>query len=99
MHRPTLGVIAALLVAGGVVTMAVDLGEGHVVSGGMLLRAGLVLGSVWLVLPSARRIPAPAWLAIAVFSAVLVFRPRLFLWGLAVSVVVALAALVPRRRL
>ncbi len=98
MHRPTLGVIAGLLVAGGAFAMLVDLGENHVVWGGMLLRAGLVLGAVWLVLPSARRIPVAGWLGIGIFSAVVVFRPRLVLWGLALSVVVAAAALVPRNR-
>ena len=98
MHRPTLGVIAALLAVGGVLAMAVDLGEGHVVWGGMLLRSGVVLGAIWLVLPSARRIPAAGWVAIAIFSAVLVFRPRLVVWGLLASVVVAMGALVSRDR-
>jgi hypothetical protein len=98
MHRPTLGVIAALLTITGALAMAIDLGEGHVVWGGMLLRAGFVLGAVWLVLPSARRIPAPVWLGIAIFSAVLVFRPRLVLWGLLAAVVVALGALTSRGR-
>jgi hypothetical protein len=98
MHRPTLGVVAGLLVVGGATAMLVDLGQGHVVWGGMLLRAGLVLGAVWLVLPAARRIPTAGWLGIGIFAAVIIVRPRLVLWGLAVAIAVTAAALIPRGR-
>ena len=55
---------------------------------------GGILGALWLVLPSARRLPRAAWVGFGVAVAVLVVRPRLALYGLAVAAVSSVMAFV-----
>ena len=97
MHRPTLGVISLALIVGGVVLMLRPIdGDSHL--GAVGLRSGLVLGAIWLALPNIRR--APRWLlyAGAVLAAVLIVRPRLFLYSLPVAAVIALLGATSGRR-
>ena len=57
--------------------------------GAVGVRAGLVLGALWLALPNIRR--APRWLlyAVGVLAVVLIVRPRLLLYALPVAAVAA----------
>lgn len=96
MNRTALGVaVALLLVVGAVMTVAPDMDS---MTGGVLLRSGLVLGAVWLVLPRARELSTTTWLGIGIFASVLVVRPRLILWGLLVGGVVSLLGVRTRRK-
>ncbi len=65
--------------------------------GAVSVRAGLVLGALWLALPNIRR--APRWLlsAVGVLAAVLIVRPRLLLYALPVAAVVAFLGATSRR--
>ncbi len=65
--------------------------------GAVSVRAGLVLGALWLALPNIRR--APRWLlsAVGVLAAVLIIRPRLLLYALPVAAVVAFLGATSRR--
>ncbi len=93
MHRPTLGVIAAgLLVTGLVLTFLQGGDVDDLFWGGVLLRAGGVLGALWLVLPNARRMPRWAWAGLAVLGVVLALRPRLILVGFLLAVFTSIAA-------
>ncbi len=99
MHRPTLGVVSALiLVAGIVATFVPEVGEDHRFWGGVLLRAGAVLAGIWLVLPSARTMSWRVWTGIAVFVAIVAARPRLVLFAFAVGFVIAMFELAARSR-
>ncbi len=102
MHRPSLGVIAAVLLVAGLVMTFLQGGEvDDLFWGGVLLRAGGVLGALWLVLPSARRMPRWAWAGLAVLGVVLALRPRLILIGFALALFTSVAAFlagVGRRR-
>ena len=57
--------------------------------GAVSVRAGVVLGALWLALPNIRQ--APRWLlyGVGVLAVVLIVRPRLVLYALPVAVVVA----------
>ena len=91
MSRSFLGVSAlGFLIAGLVATFVVDPAPDELIWGGVLLRAGMLMGAWWLVLPSSRRLRPQTWWAIAVLGVVLVIRPRLVLWGLLLAVVVAI---------
>jgi hypothetical protein len=89
MHRPTLGVISLVLIIGGAFFMLRPI-DGDSYMGAISVRAGLVLGSVWVALPNIRR--APRWLlwAVSVLAVVLIVRPRLLLYALPVAAVAAL---------
>ena len=65
--------------------------------GAVSVRAGLMLGALWLALPNIRR--APRWLlsAVGVLAAVLIVRPRLLLYALPVAAVVAFLGATSRR--
>jgi hypothetical protein len=65
--------------------------------GAVSVRAGLVLGALWLALPNVRR--APRWMlsAVGVLAAVLIVRPRLLLYALPVAAVVAILGATSRR--
>lgn len=58
--------------------------------GAVAVRAGLVLGALWLALPNIHR--APRWLLLgaAVLAAVIVVRPRLVVYSFPVAIAVAL---------
>ena len=66
--------------------------------GAISVRAGLVLGAIWVSLPNIRR--APRWLlsAVAVLAVVLIVRPRLLLYALPVAVVVAVVGATSRSK-
>jgi len=88
MHRPTLGVVSLVLIIGGAILMVQPI-SGDSYLGAIALRSGLVLGSVWLALPNIRK--APRWLlyGAGVLAAVLIARPRLFLYALPVAALTA----------
>lgn len=97
MHRPTLGFISlALLVGGVILTLRPPNGDTYL--GAVGLRSGLVLGALWLALPNLRRVPRWLLYALAVLAAVLIVRPRLFLWSLPVAAVVAFFGATSRAR-
>lgn len=58
--------------------------------GAIGVRAGLVLGALWLALPNIRR--APRWLltSIGVLAAVLIVRPRLILYALPIAILASI---------
>ena len=96
MNRTALGIAVVILLVAGTIMMIVP--DWDTMTGGVLLRAGLMLGAVWLVLPRARELSGTTWLGIGIFAAVLVARPRLVLWGLAVGGPVSLLGLRTRNR-
>ncbi len=79
MNRSALGVFSLVLFVVGAFQMATAPGDGSL--GGVFVRASLVLGAVWLVLPNARRLPRAVWAGIAAFAAVLILVPRLVSLG------------------
>ena len=97
VHRPTLGVISLVLLIAGVILMLRP-PNGDMYLGAVGVRSGLVLGALWLALPNIRR--APRWLlyAVTVVAAVLIVRPRLFLWSLPVAALVAFFGATSRSR-
>jgi hypothetical protein len=97
VHRPSLGIISLALIVGGAVLMAWPI-NGDPYLGAVSVRAGLVLGALWLALPNIRR--APHWLlyGVAVLALVLIVRPRLLLYALPVAAVVAFLGATSRGR-
>ena len=97
MHRPSLGIISLVLIVGGAVLMARP-PNGDPYLGAVSVRAGLVLGALWLALPNIRR--APRWLlyAVGVVAVVLILRPRLVLYSLPVAAVVAFLGATSRKQ-
>ncbi|HUY31801.1 MAG TPA: hypothetical protein VMV69_03405 [Pirellulales bacterium] len=79
MHRPTLGVIAlVLLIAGGAgqIWASSDAGVQQVLIA--FWRVGFVLATLWLALPQTRRLPNKLLLvAIVVIAVVLATRPKI----------------------
>jgi len=79
MHRPTLGVIAlVLLVAGGAgqIWQSSDAGVQQVFNA--FWRVGFVLATLWLALPQTRQLPNKLLLiAIVVTAVVLATRPKI----------------------
>ena len=97
MHRPTLGVISLVLIIGGAILMVRPIDNDSYL-GAISVRAGLVLGAIWVSLPNIRR--APRWLlsAVTVLAVVLIVRPRLLLYALPVAVVVAVVGATSRSK-
>lgn len=89
MQRAVLGVISLALIAWGVADMVWWDTAGGGTTGGVLLRAGLVLGAIWLALPGLRRVPRNVLIWAAGVAALLVARPRLLLIGLPAAIVLA----------
>ncbi len=96
MNRSALGVFSLVLFVVGAFQMATAPGDGSL--GGVFVRASLVLGAVWLVLPNARRLPRAVWAGIAAFAAVLILVPRLVLWGVALAAVISAVGYLMTRR-
>lgn len=94
MHRPTLAAFAIiLLTAGVIVTYLIGAGEEQRLWGGVLFRGGALLGAVWLVLPSARRVRKWTLLPVGAFIVIVAYRPRLIGYALVISAVLSLGAL------
>ncbi len=92
MHRPTIGLIALVLLAIGAATYA----QTESTLSAASLRVGLVMGIWWFAFPQLMSLPR--WLVFTTVGALLVgaWRPRV-LW-IALPVIVALWFLSPRRR-
>ncbi len=89
MQRAVLGVVSLALIVWGVLDMVWWDTAGAGTTGGVLLRAGLVLGAIWLALPGLRRVPRHLLIWGAGVAALLVVRPRLLLIGLPAAIVLA----------
>lgn len=96
MNRSALGVLSLVLLVVGAFQMATATGDGSL--GGVFVRASLVLGAVWLVLPNARRVPRAVWAGISAFAAVLILVPRLVIWGVALAAVISAMGFLMARR-
>lgn len=84
--RRLVAVIAAALTVSG----ALVYWQGNEISGGILLRSGLVLGAIWLAWPALVKLN-PRWLVPAVaLLAFAVTRPSLLIWILPALLVFAL---------
>jgi len=96
MHRPTLGMIAVvLLVAGAALHYWSPQGHGYPQFVAAFVRVGAVLAALWLALPDVRQPQSRMLLiAAAVMILVLAVRPRLFLPAL--GILLAVAILRPR---
>lgn len=96
MHRPTVGVLAVLLVFAGFAAPQFDLDPALAKQlQAACWRVGLLLGAVWLAHPVLWRLQSgPVMWALAVLVVVLAIRPRLF--PLAIGVLLAFALLRPR---
>jgi hypothetical protein len=97
MHRPTLGVISLVLIIGGAILMMRPI-DGDSYLGAISVRAGLVLGAIWVSLPNIRRAPRWLLLAVSVLAIVLIIRPRLLLYALPVAALVALVGATSRSK-
>ncbi|MCP3975769.1 MAG: hypothetical protein GY720_14890 [bacterium] len=99
MERKAMGFIAlGLLVAGVTGTSMAMVGGDSLWWGGVMLRSGAILGSIWLVIPKARDVPAAVWVGIGVFAGFLAVRPRLILFGIAAAFVAMVAVAMAQRR-
>jgi len=95
MHRPTVGIIALVLLAAAAVGLAFSPQDDPGGIWAACLRVGLVVGALWLALPQLRR--WPSWLGKAILLGALLlvaFKPKALV--LAVGVYVVLIALRPR---
>lgn len=95
MNRSALGIISLVLFAVGTFMMVTAGGEGDL--GGVFIRASVVLGAVWLVLPNARRVHRAVWAGIGSFALFLILAPRLILWGIALSTFISAFGFLVRR--
>ncbi len=96
MNRSALGIVSLVLFVVGIVMMATAGGEGDL--GGVFIRASVVLGAIWFVLPNARRVHRAVWAGIGSFALFLILAPRLILWGFAVSALIAGFGFLVRRK-
>lgn len=99
MQRAMLGVISLVLMVGGALGAFTGLvGDDAKWWGGVSLRAGLILGVLWLVMPKARDVPTPVWVGIGIFAVVLAVRPRLVLFGIGLAFAAMLGVAIAQRR-
>lgn len=98
MQRTALGAISLVLIVGGAIGAFAGLLDDSEWWGGVSLRAGLILGVLWLVMPKARDVPPPVWAGVGMFAAVLAIRPRLVLLGIGLSFFAMLGVAVFQRR-
>ncbi len=96
MNRSALGIVSLILFAVGIFMIATAGGEGDL--GGVFIRAAVVLGAVWLVLPNARRVHRAVWAGIGSFALFLILAPRLILWGFVISALIAAFGFLVRRK-
>ncbi|HVU86944.1 MAG TPA: hypothetical protein VHD36_06465 [Pirellulales bacterium] len=96
MHRPTVGILALLLLAVGGVAVLTPAGQlARPELGAACLRIGLILGVLWLALPDIAR-PVNRWIALGVIAAVILIARQPKLAILAAVFLVAIAILRPR---
>jgi hypothetical protein len=91
MHRPTIGILAILLLAAGAVMYFGDYDEGPAQQiQGAFLRVGTLLATLWLAYPELRRMRP--WMAILIVGALVgvVFVRRLLVPVLIVALLVAI---------
>lgn len=96
MNRSALGIASLVLFVVGSVMMATAGGEGDL--GGVFIRASVVLGAIWLVLPNARGVHRAVWAGIGSFALFLILAPRLILWGIAISAFISALGFLVRRK-
>jgi hypothetical protein len=96
MHRPTVGVLAIVVLLLGAILSLVGVGDEAQAWGAGLVRVGLALGALWLALPELKRLPRWVLVAAAVLLVVLARFPKQFF--VAIVVAVAFAILRPRVR-
>ncbi|MDH3193385.1 MAG: hypothetical protein OEM40_03585 [Acidimicrobiia bacterium] len=96
MNRPALGIVSLVLFVVGVVMMATAGGEGDL--GGVFIRASVVLGAIWFVLPNARSVHRAVWAGSATFALFVILAPRLILWGIAVSALASVVGFLAKRK-
>ena len=99
MERKAMGLIAlGLLVVGVVGTVMAMTGEDSLWWGGVTLRSGAILGSIWLVMPKVRDVPRAVWVGVGVFAGFLAIRPRLILFGIGAAFIAMIAVAMAQRR-
>ena len=84
-ERHLLGAIALIMLGGGAIGLATESDPGWP---GIVLRSGIILGAIWIGLPSLRRMRRRTMAAFAIPVVVLMVRPRLILIGVVVGLVV-----------
>jgi hypothetical protein len=91
MHRPTVGVIAAVLLLVGAIGQVGHFSEGTQNVTVAFLRVGTVLAVVWLALPQTRKLKSKFWMAaIVAVAGALVWRRQLIPFLLAFIFIVAI---------
>lgn len=78
LERNMLGAVALIMIGSGAAGMLTVDDPGWP---GIVLRSGIILGAIWVALPSLRRLQRRTWIAIGIPALVLMFRPWLILWG------------------
>lgn len=96
MHRPTVGILAVVVLVLGALLSLLGSGDDSQAWGAGLLRVGLALAALWLALPELMRFPRWMLISVAVLLVVLARWPKQFFVALAVAV--AFAILRPRMR-
>ena len=96
MNRSALGIVSLVLLVVGSFMLATAGGEGDL--GGVFIRASVVLGAIWFVLPSARHVHRAVWAGIGSFALFLIVAPRLILWGFALSALISAFGFLVRRK-
>ena len=96
MHRPTIALLALLLLAGGVYLSLVDY-QGGLATGlnSACWRIGGLLVAVWIAHPQLVRLPAWLYLLLLVLAALIAVRPKLAI--IVIPLVIAALWLRPRR--
>jgi hypothetical protein len=87
-ERTALGALAIVAICAGVWGMITSEGPGWP---GITLRSGIILAAIWIALPNLRRLRPATWYAMAAPTFVLLARPRLILWGLALGAAIWVA--------
>lgn len=97
MHRPTVGVIALVLLGLAVVlTFSSSSGHGAVQFGAACARIGAIMATLWLALPELQRLPRWAVPAVLVALVVVLRFPKLL--PVVLIALLAVAILRPRSR-
>ena len=96
MHRPTLGIIALVLIVAAIALRLWPQSWGaYEALLGACTRVGLVMGALWLAQPQVARLPSWTFDAILVTGVIVAVRPKLIL--IAVPLAFAIWLLRPRK--